>query len=163
MDCSGAAFITHKTFSSSSVELVQDRERWEKKGSQAIVRHATWAISTFYSEPSLRLSLIHLLNFSSLFLQNDDGPDVRAGSGDILLVHATETERKGTVWRRLHLLRVLLTGQCFNRFWCHWNSNFIFWDSFVMTNQLQTWTLIFFLLFLFGRSCFVLWSFSDNI
>uniref|UniRef100_A0A671N6A2 CRK SH3-binding GNRP n=1 Tax=Sinocyclocheilus anshuiensis TaxID=1608454 RepID=A0A671N6A2_9TELE len=25
---------------------------------------------------------------------NDDGPDVRAGSGDILLVHATETDRK---------------------------------------------------------------------
>ncbi len=27
--------------------------------------------------------------------QIDDGPDVRAGSGDILLVHATETDRKG--------------------------------------------------------------------
>uniref|UniRef100_A0A8C9VGG7 CRK SH3-binding GNRP n=1 Tax=Scleropages formosus TaxID=113540 RepID=A0A8C9VGG7_SCLFO len=27
--------------------------------------------------------------------ENDDGPDVRAGSGDILLVHATETDRKG--------------------------------------------------------------------
>lgn len=40
--------------------------------------------------------------FSSFFfLQNDDGPDVRAGSGDILLVHATETERKGTVWWHL--------------------------------------------------------------
>lgn len=30
-------------------------------------------------------------------LQGDDGPDVRGGSGDILLVHATETDRKGTV------------------------------------------------------------------
>jgi len=29
-------------------------------------------------------------------LQGDDGPDVRGGSGDILLVHATETDRKGT-------------------------------------------------------------------
>uniref|UniRef100_H2VCG7 CRK SH3-binding GNRP n=1 Tax=Takifugu rubripes TaxID=31033 RepID=H2VCG7_TAKRU len=29
--------------------------------------------------------------------ENDDGPDVRAGSGDILLVHATETERKDLV------------------------------------------------------------------
>uniref|UniRef100_A0A671PI58 CRK SH3-binding GNRP n=1 Tax=Sinocyclocheilus anshuiensis TaxID=1608454 RepID=A0A671PI58_9TELE len=29
--------------------------------------------------------------------QNDDGPDVRAGSGDILLVHATETDRKDRV------------------------------------------------------------------
>lgn len=28
-------------------------------------------------------------------LQGDDGPDVRGGSGDILLVHATETDRKG--------------------------------------------------------------------
>uniref|UniRef100_A0A673FPC4 Rap guanine nucleotide exchange factor 1-like n=1 Tax=Sinocyclocheilus rhinocerous TaxID=307959 RepID=A0A673FPC4_9TELE len=28
---------------------------------------------------------------------NDDGPDVRAGSGDILLVHATETDRKDLV------------------------------------------------------------------
>lgn len=37
MDCSGAAFVTHKTFSSSSKELVQDRERCEKKGSQTIL------------------------------------------------------------------------------------------------------------------------------
>ncbi|XP_078127881.1 rap guanine nucleotide exchange factor 1b isoform X2 [Sander vitreus] len=29
--------------------------------------------------------------------KNDDGPDVRAGSGDILLVHATETDRKDLV------------------------------------------------------------------
>uniref|UniRef100_A0A671PI64 CRK SH3-binding GNRP n=1 Tax=Sinocyclocheilus anshuiensis TaxID=1608454 RepID=A0A671PI64_9TELE len=29
--------------------------------------------------------------------ENDDGPDVRAGSGDILLVHATETDRKDRV------------------------------------------------------------------
>lgn len=31
----------------------------------------------------------------ALLLQGDDGPDVRGGSGDILLVHATETDRKG--------------------------------------------------------------------
>lgn len=37
------------------------------------------------SQPCLMLSL----------LQGDDGPDVRGGSGDILLVHATETDRKG--------------------------------------------------------------------
>ncbi|XP_058861534.1 rap guanine nucleotide exchange factor 1-like isoform X5 [Acipenser ruthenus] len=30
-------------------------------------------------------------------LRSDDGPDVRAGSGDILLVHATETDRKDLV------------------------------------------------------------------
>uniref|UniRef100_A0A8C2HXI6 Rap guanine nucleotide exchange factor (GEF) 1a n=1 Tax=Cyprinus carpio TaxID=7962 RepID=A0A8C2HXI6_CYPCA len=29
--------------------------------------------------------------------ENDDGPDVRAGSGDILVVHATETDRKDGV------------------------------------------------------------------
>lgn len=36
----------------------------------------------------------------ALSLQGDDGPDVRGGSGDILLVHATETDRKGaaTPW-----------------------------------------------------------------
>lgn len=33
---------------------------------------------------------------SAVLLQGDDGPDVRGGSGDILLVHATETDRKGT-------------------------------------------------------------------
>lgn len=44
---------------------------------------------------SIALPVILPLN-CPLFLQNDDGPDVRAGSGDILLVHATETERRGT-------------------------------------------------------------------
>uniref|UniRef100_A0A8C1RUQ2 CRK SH3-binding GNRP n=1 Tax=Cyprinus carpio TaxID=7962 RepID=A0A8C1RUQ2_CYPCA len=32
-----------------------------------------------------------------LCVTNDDGPDVRAGSGDILVVHATETDRKDGV------------------------------------------------------------------
>lgn len=36
-------------------------------------------------------------------LQGDDGPDVRGGSGDILLVHATETDRKGTWSSRAEL------------------------------------------------------------
>uniref|UniRef100_A0A665TYZ0 CRK SH3-binding GNRP n=1 Tax=Echeneis naucrates TaxID=173247 RepID=A0A665TYZ0_ECHNA len=46
------------------------------------------------------LSLIdhkEIMNRITLKQENDDGPDVRAGSGDILLVHATETDRKGTV------------------------------------------------------------------
>lgn len=34
-------------------------------------------------------------NMAVFPLQGDDGPDVRGGSGDILLVHATETDRKG--------------------------------------------------------------------
>uniref|UniRef100_A0A8C2FTU4 CRK SH3-binding GNRP n=1 Tax=Cyprinus carpio TaxID=7962 RepID=A0A8C2FTU4_CYPCA len=44
------------------------------------------------------LSLIDhndIMNRITLKSENDDGPDVRAGSGDILLVHATETDRKG--------------------------------------------------------------------
>ncbi|KAM6985919.1 LOW QUALITY PROTEIN: rap guanine nucleotide exchange factor 1b [Aplochiton taeniatus] len=46
------------------------------------------------------LSLIdhkEIISRLTLKLENDDGPDVRAGSGDILLVHATETDRKDLV------------------------------------------------------------------
>uniref|UniRef100_A0A8C1XXR4 CRK SH3-binding GNRP n=1 Tax=Cyprinus carpio TaxID=7962 RepID=A0A8C1XXR4_CYPCA len=46
------------------------------------------------------LSLIDhndIMNRITLKSENDDGPDVRAGSGDILLVHATETDRKDLV------------------------------------------------------------------
>ncbi|XP_026052656.1 rap guanine nucleotide exchange factor 1-like isoform X1 [Carassius auratus] len=46
------------------------------------------------------LSLIdhnEIMNRIALKAENDDGPDVRAGSGDILLVHATETDRKDLV------------------------------------------------------------------
>uniref|UniRef100_A0A671N8U3 CRK SH3-binding GNRP n=1 Tax=Sinocyclocheilus anshuiensis TaxID=1608454 RepID=A0A671N8U3_9TELE len=35
-----------------------------------------------------------IMSHLKLKQENDDGPDVRAGSGDILLVHATETDRK---------------------------------------------------------------------
>uniref|UniRef100_A0AAY4CPR3 CRK SH3-binding GNRP n=1 Tax=Denticeps clupeoides TaxID=299321 RepID=A0AAY4CPR3_9TELE len=46
------------------------------------------------------LSLIdhdEIMSRITLKAENDDGPDVRAGSGDILLVHATETDRKDLV------------------------------------------------------------------
>ncbi|XP_051537385.1 rap guanine nucleotide exchange factor 1-like [Myxocyprinus asiaticus] len=46
------------------------------------------------------LSLIdhnEIMNRITLKAENDDGPDVRAGSGDVLLVHATETDRKDLV------------------------------------------------------------------
>lgn len=46
------------------------------------------------------LSLIdhkEIISRLTLKLESDDGPDVRAGSGDILLVHATETDRKDLV------------------------------------------------------------------
>ncbi|KAF3701874.1 Rap guanine nucleotide exchange factor 1 [Channa argus] len=50
------------------------------------------------------LSLIdhkEIMNRITLKQENDDGPDVRAGSGDILLVHATETDRKDTFKKRV--------------------------------------------------------------
>ncbi|XP_076842417.1 rap guanine nucleotide exchange factor 1b isoform X2 [Brachyhypopomus gauderio] len=46
------------------------------------------------------LSLIdhkEIMNRITLKTEGDDGPDVRAGSSDILLVHATETDRKDLV------------------------------------------------------------------
>ncbi|KAM8829125.1 rap guanine nucleotide exchange factor 1b isoform 2-T2 [Spinachia spinachia] len=46
------------------------------------------------------LSLIdhkEIMSRITLKQENDDGPDVRAGSGDILLVHATETDRRDLV------------------------------------------------------------------
>ncbi|XP_068429530.1 rap guanine nucleotide exchange factor 1b isoform X10 [Clinocottus analis] len=46
------------------------------------------------------LSLIdhkEIMSRITLKQETDDGPDVRAGSGDILLVHATETDRKDLV------------------------------------------------------------------
>ncbi|TKS84772.1 Rap guanine nucleotide exchange factor 1 CRK SH3-binding GNRP [Collichthys lucidus] len=52
------------------------------------------------------LSLVdhkEIMSRITLKQENDDGPDVRAGSGDILLVHATETDRKGTVQKTLRL------------------------------------------------------------
>ncbi|XP_047200324.1 rap guanine nucleotide exchange factor 1b isoform X14 [Hippoglossus stenolepis] len=47
-----------------------------------------------------QLSLIdhkEIMSRITLKQESDDGPDVRAGSGDILLVHATETDRKDLV------------------------------------------------------------------
>ncbi|XP_035377297.1 rap guanine nucleotide exchange factor 1b isoform X8 [Electrophorus electricus] len=46
------------------------------------------------------LSLVdhkEIMNRITLKAEGDDGPDVRAGSSDILLVHATETDRKDLV------------------------------------------------------------------
>lgn len=68
-------------------------------------------------------SAIHSLVL--LIPQNDDGPDVRAGSGDILLVHATETDRKGIVQstiRVVYLLCLSSQGQCVTVLSGHWSS-----------------------------------------
>ncbi|KAM9325890.1 rap guanine nucleotide exchange factor 1 [Gastrophryne carolinensis] len=50
------------------------------------------------SEEADELSLVdheEIMAKLTLKQEGDDGPDVRGGSGDILLVHATETDRKG--------------------------------------------------------------------
>ncbi|XP_051950627.1 rap guanine nucleotide exchange factor 1 isoform X2 [Xyrauchen texanus] len=67
-----------------------DREGWKQK----------CADSELTSEQVDELSLIdheEIMSHITLKQEKDDGPDVRAGSGDILLVHATETDRKDRV------------------------------------------------------------------
>ncbi|XP_067250609.1 rap guanine nucleotide exchange factor 1 isoform X1 [Chanodichthys erythropterus] len=67
-----------------------DREGWKQK----------CVDSELTSEELDELSLMdhdEIMSRLTLKQENDDGPDVRAGSGDILLVHATETDRKDRV------------------------------------------------------------------
>ncbi|XP_039520752.1 rap guanine nucleotide exchange factor 1 isoform X2 [Pimephales promelas] len=67
-----------------------DREGWKQK----------CVDSDLTSEEVDELALIdhdEIMSRLTLKQENDDGPDVRAGSGDILLVHATETDRKDRV------------------------------------------------------------------
>ncbi|KAK2819344.1 hypothetical protein Q5P01_024905 [Channa striata] len=75
---------------STNSKEVLDKERRQKS-----------AESTGSDEEDVdELSLIdhkEIMNRITLKQENDDGPDVRAGSGDILLVHATETDRKDLV------------------------------------------------------------------
>ncbi|XP_032426767.1 rap guanine nucleotide exchange factor 1b isoform X7 [Xiphophorus hellerii] len=75
--------------SSNSKEAL-DKERRQKTAEKA----------GSVEEDVNELSLIdhkEIMSRITLKQENDDGPDVRAGSGDILLVHATETERKDLV------------------------------------------------------------------
>ncbi|XP_016430230.1 rap guanine nucleotide exchange factor 1-like [Sinocyclocheilus rhinocerous] len=67
-----------------------DREGWKQK----------CVDSELTSEEVDELYLMdhdEIMSHLTLKQENDDGPDVRAGSGDILLVHATETDRKDRV------------------------------------------------------------------
>ncbi|KAG7332654.1 hypothetical protein KOW79_004488 [Hemibagrus wyckioides] len=67
-----------------------DSDSWKQK----------CADSDLSSEELDELSLVdhnEIMARITLKQENDDGPDVRAGSGDILLVHATETDRKDLV------------------------------------------------------------------
>ncbi|XP_034162749.2 rap guanine nucleotide exchange factor 1 isoform X3 [Pangasianodon hypophthalmus] len=67
-----------------------DSDSWKQKCAE----------SDLSSEELDELSLVdhdEIMARITLKQENDDGPDVRAGSGDILLVHATETDRKDLV------------------------------------------------------------------
>ncbi|KAI2661884.1 Rap guanine nucleotide exchange factor 1 [Labeo rohita] len=67
-----------------------DREGWKQK----------CVDSEMTSDKVDELYLIdhdEIISHLTLKQENDDGPDVRSGSGDILLVHATETDRKDRV------------------------------------------------------------------
>ncbi|KAK2898306.1 hypothetical protein Q8A67_009724 [Cirrhinus molitorella] len=67
-----------------------DREGWKQK----------CVDSELTSDEVDALYLIdhdEIMSHLTLKQENDDGPDVRAGSRDILLVHATETDRKDRV------------------------------------------------------------------
>lgn len=67
-----------------------DREGWMQKCVE----------SEMSSEELDALSLVdhdEIMSHLTLKQESDDGPDVRSGSGDILLVHATEADRKDRV------------------------------------------------------------------
>ncbi|XP_059379165.1 rap guanine nucleotide exchange factor 1-like isoform X2 [Carassius carassius] len=64
-----------------------DREGWKQK----------CVDSELSSEELYLMDHDEIMSHLTLKQENDDGPDVRAGSGDILLVHATETDRKDRV------------------------------------------------------------------
>ncbi|KAL2092767.1 hypothetical protein ACEWY4_012565 [Coilia grayii] len=75
---------------STSDKEMADPESWRQKSPD----------SGQSTEEVDELSLIdheEIMARITLKQENDDGPDVRAGSGDILLVHATETDRKDLV------------------------------------------------------------------
>uniref|UniRef100_A0A8C5E8K2 CRK SH3-binding GNRP n=1 Tax=Gouania willdenowi TaxID=441366 RepID=A0A8C5E8K2_GOUWI len=74
--------------------------RVSKPGLGSIIFKSTESAAESDEEDVDELSLIdhkEIMSRITLKQENDDGPDVRAGSGDILLVHATETDRKDLV------------------------------------------------------------------
>ncbi|XP_029300567.1 rap guanine nucleotide exchange factor 1b isoform X10 [Cottoperca gobio] len=101
----GQASLTTPTESSTADDVLQDpvpqmpssnsKEALDKE------RRQKSAESAGSDEEEVdELSLIdhkEIMSRITLKQENDDGPDVRAGSGDILLVHATETDRKDLV------------------------------------------------------------------
>lgn len=82
-------------------------------------------------------SALHLfLTYHPESLQNDDGPDVRAGSGDILLVHATETERKGMVLKLFTYCLIFLSLER-SEFISHLKADFLFIYLFLCVSGIK--------------------------
>ncbi|XP_073680476.1 rap guanine nucleotide exchange factor 1b isoform X5 [Garra rufa] len=93
---------THRTDPSSCDDVLQDHTPHipTSNSKEALSKDRPKEPSHSQIDDVDELSLIDhndIMNRITLKAENDDGPDVRAGSGDILLVHATETDRKDLV------------------------------------------------------------------
>uniref|UniRef100_A0A8C1K2Y3 CRK SH3-binding GNRP n=1 Tax=Cyprinus carpio TaxID=7962 RepID=A0A8C1K2Y3_CYPCA len=93
---------THRTDPSSCDDVLQDHTPHipTSNSKEALSKDRPKEPSHGRIDDVDELSLIdhnEIMNRIALKAENDDGPDVRAGSGDILLVHATETDRKDLV------------------------------------------------------------------
>lgn len=74
----------------SRAQRAQGKGAWDLCGQVFVISPLPVTLESNFSQPHVASCPPVLLS-----LQGDDGPDVRGGSGDILLVHATETDRKG--------------------------------------------------------------------
>ncbi|XP_021324459.1 rap guanine nucleotide exchange factor 1b isoform X17 [Danio rerio] len=93
---------THRTESLSCDDVLQDHSPHipSSNSKEALTKERPKEASHGHIDDVDELSLIDhndIMNRITLKAENDDGPDVRAGSVDILLVHATETDRKDLV------------------------------------------------------------------
>lgn len=93
---------THRTESLSCDDVLQDHSPHipSSNSKEALTKERPKEASQGHIDDVDELSLIDhndIMNRITLKAENDDGPDVRAGSVDILLVHATETDRKDLV------------------------------------------------------------------
>ncbi|XP_036384086.1 LOW QUALITY PROTEIN: rap guanine nucleotide exchange factor 1b [Megalops cyprinoides] len=100
----GEMLLSHGDVTVSSDDAIQDpapqNPSSNSKETSDLERRQKSSDSGQSEEEVDELSLIdhkEIMARITLKQENDDGPDVRAGSGDILLVHATETDRKDLV------------------------------------------------------------------
>ncbi|KAJ8261384.1 hypothetical protein COCON_G00171070 [Conger conger] len=102
----GEVLLSHGDLTTSNDDVLQDpapqnASSNSKETSDIETRRQKSTDSGQSDEEVDELSLIdhkEIMSRITLKQENDDGPDVRAGSGDILLVHATETDRKDLVF-----------------------------------------------------------------